>query len=580
MPDAFAVVFNDERTSDSLLKLKGIDFSVPDPSTKISDQNIGINIDNGHDYHASSEEEFTVDDEGTDDADDDEAGITTPSLPLTEAKLKGQSHINIPRESTLNKKPSKNENIDTFDEAMASDSDEDKFGCVEENSVGRRGNTSIEIMGMSHVKDWRQRATSVDNRNGISSKKAEKMHDFSSSSSSSFSVDSNDDEEEEEKGTPEEPMKMRDPTHPSTATFSDDDNDDEEEYRRRGVMEQKPKVLLSQFNAVASKTKKRNIVSKRNGNNNSNSNSKSSNSNSNSNSRYNKGNRNMTPKGNKNVSTSQGKQKLNGKQDDKSRRLPKQTLKTDNTSQRKQKLYGKQEKSRRLPKQTFKTDSTKQKLNRKQEKSRRVTIDWTEKERKSYVESRQSNIQDDDDDDDDSSCWDNDFDNLSIDSVVPFDDQYENNDDDNANFIFASSDEENEIPSVPNAKKRTTVEKSIEGVVQENKIEKSNLDSNALSSRDEINVAAEVEEGTNPTHLNVGHRLLRNAPRASRPYFRLGVSLVCAGLVLLFPLVRDPCRFRHLELRARKKSLPPPVLFQNHLQKANSAFSHGHGVTM
>ncbi|OEU09248.1 hypothetical protein FRACYDRAFT_220594 [Fragilariopsis cylindrus CCMP1102] len=211
----------------------------------------------------------------------------------------------------------------------------------------------------------------------------------------------------------------------------------------------------------------------------------------------------MTPKGNKNVSTSQGKQKLNRKQDDKSRRLPKQTLKTDSTSQRKQKLDGKQE------------NQIKQKLNRKQEKSRRVTIDWTEKERKSY----------------------------------------------------------NEIPFVPNTKKRTTVEKSNEGVVQENKIEKSNLDN-------EINVAAEVEEGTNPTHLNVGHRLLRNAPRASRPYFRLGVSLVCAGLVLLFPLVRDPCRFRHLELRARKKSLPPPVLFQNHLQKANSAFSHGHGVTM
>jgi hypothetical protein len=542
---AFAVAFNDEGTSESLLKLKCIDSLVADPSTKISDRNIGINKDNGHDCHASSEEEFTVDDEGKDDDDEEEEeGITTPSLPLTEAKLKGQSHINILRESTLSKKPLKNENIDTFDEAMASDSDEDKFGCEEETSVGRRGNVSMEIMEMSHVKDWRQRAASVDNRNGLSSKKPEKMHDFSSSSSSSFSVDNNDGEGEE--GTPEEPMKVRDPT---PETFSDDDND--EEYRRRYIMEQKPKVLLSQFNAVASETKKRNIVSKRNGNNN------NSSSSSNSNSRYNKGNRTMTPKGNNNVSTSQRKQKLSGKQDDKSRRVPKQTLKTGNTSQIKQKLNG------------------------KQDKSRRVTLDWTEKERKSYVVRRQNNIQDDDDDDDDdSSCWDNDFDNLSIDSVVPFNDQYENNDDDNVNFIFASSDEENEIPSVPNTKKKVDVEKSFEGVVQQNKIQKSNLDSNALSSRDGNNVAVEEEEGTNPTHLNVGHRLLRNAPRTSRPYFRLGVSLVCAGLVLLFPLVRDPCRFRQLELRARKKSLPPPVLFQNHLRKANSAFSNGHGITM
>lgn len=265
----------------------------------------------------------------------------------------------------------------------------------------------------------------------------------------------------------------------------------------------------------------------------------------------------MTYKGNKNGSTNQRKEKLNGKQDGKSRRVPKQTLKTGNTSQRKQKLNG------------------------KQDKSRRVTLDGAEKERKSYVERRQNKIQNADDDDDDSSCWDNDFDNLSIDSIVPFDDQYENNNDDNANFIIASSDEENEIPSVPNMKKRVTVEKSIEGVVQQNKIRKSNLDSNALSSRNENNVPIEEVEGTNPTHLNAGRRLLRNAPRTNRPYFRLGVSLVCSGLVLLLPLVRDPCRFRHLELRARKKSLPPPVLFQNHLKKANSIFfPNGHGITM
>ncbi|MGK3741261.1 MAG: hypothetical protein ACI90V_008111 [Bacillariaceae sp.] len=551
--NAFAVVFNDERTSDSLLKLKGSDYLVANPSTKISDRITGINKDNGHDYHASSEEEFTVDDEGKgDDDDDEEEDIITPSSPLTEAKLKGQYHMNSPRKPTLKKKPSKKKNIDTIDEAMTSDSDEDEFGGVEETSVGRRGTiTSVEIVGMSHVKDWRQKAASVDNRNGLSSKKSKNMHDLSSSSSSSFSVDSNDDEEEE-KGTPKEPMKMRPPTPSSAATFSGDDNDEEEEYRRRYIMEQKPKVLLSQFNSVASETEKRNVVSERNGNNNNN-----SNSNSNSSSRYNKGIRTMTYKGNKNGSTNQRKEKLNGKQDGKSRRVPKQTLKTGNTSQRKQKLNG------------------------KQDKSRRVTLDGAEKERKSYVERRQNKIQNADDDDDDSSCWDNDFDNLSIDSIVPFDDQYENNDDDNANFIIASSDEENEIPSVPNMKKRVTVEKSIEGVVQQNKIRKSNLDSNALSSRNENNVPIEEVEGTNPTHLNAGRRLLRNAPRTNRPYFRLGVSLVCSGLVLLLPLVRDPCRFRHLELRARKKSLPPPVLFQNHLKKANSIFfPNGHGITM
>jgi hypothetical protein len=129
--------------------LKGSDYLVANPSTKISDRITGINKDNGHDYHASSEEEFTVDDEGKgDDDDDEEEDIITPSSPLTEAKLKGQYHMNSPRKPTLKKKPSKKKNIDTIDEAMTSDSDEDEFGGVEETSVGRRGTiTPMEIVG-------------------------------------------------------------------------------------------------------------------------------------------------------------------------------------------------------------------------------------------------------------------------------------------------------------------------------------------------------------------------------------------------------------------------------------------------
>lgn len=582
----FVVIFdNNEQTSDSLLN----DDDYRKTLIKGNGRSHHASHHHSTDFQKEDKEEFVVND------DEEHSRINTPhkrrpSFLRTSATLKKKSSSSKINIDTImkEKKKKKNRKMEkhSFGEAMTSDSDEDRFDCVEEASVGR--SISMDIMGMSPVLDKRQRTTTVneDNRIDLASNKPKIMQgDFSLSSSSSFSNDDghgNDQEEDEERSS-KKPKKMLDFSSfsssfssssnneeegaskklrkihgfslscSSSSSFSDDDenendNDDgeEEDHRRCDYLEeQKPKFLLDRFNSVASN----NIDRKRNNKMRPTSSSKKI--------LFDKftsdipksaliRNRTVCPKVSNNSVPKRTQKEVGSARNSKYNKgdciMLSQRHKTDNRSQKKQKLdYGLMTSVASFPKHKSN--------NRSQDQSRRVTLDGTRKERSSsYNGRRQNKIRDDDD----SSCWDNDFDDLSIESLayatgsfIRYDDDDSDSDDDDdevgncAHFITESSDEENEISSL------LTIE-------------------NRVSNENEIRPIVEKEgEYINP-HMNsqiADSRFSQNAPRTRRPSFRLDFWFAFVGLVLLFPWVRD-VRENHLaRVRERKKSLPPHVLF-------------------
>mmetsp|Transcript_32736 Transcript_32736/g.36643 ORF Transcript_32736/g.36643 Transcript_32736/m.36643 type:complete len:805 (+) Transcript_32736:1163-3577(+) len=590
---AIDVIFdNNEQTSD----LDDYSLVATDSYTNISDRKTHIKGNcrshlHSTEFQKEDKEEFVVND-------DEEVGSITLSSPLTKTTPKQHSRINTPHKhypsslrtvATFQKKSSSSKNdIDTtmnmkekkknrkmakhsFGEAMTSDSDNDRFVCVEETSFGK--SISVEIMEKSPVLDWHQKTTTTneDNRIGLASNELKKMKDnfsLSSSSTSSFSNDDGHGNNQEEERSTKKPKQMLDfssssssgdneeegaskktgnihgfslSCFSSSSFFSDDeenendnDGDEEEDHRRCDYFEyQKPKILLDRFNSVASNNMDR------------------------------KCNNKMRP-------TSSSKKTLfdkftsdvkkegsarNSKYNKEGCTLTSQMRKNDSRSQKLQMLgYDMMTSVASSPKYTS-NDLI-------QDQSRRVTLDRTRKERlMSYDECRQNKIRDDDV----SSCWDNDFDNLSIESLACV----RNNDDDSddeegncAHFITESSDEENEIPSLPAMENRVSNESDSRPTVEEEgEYTNPHLNSQLAESR------LYHLHPYLPTTLSVRQKFPfqyltpRNAPRTRRPSFRLDFWFAFVGLILLFPWVRDVNENHFDQVRERKKSLPPPVLF-------------------
>ena len=239
-----------------------------------------------------------------------------------------------------------------------------------------------------------------------------------------------------------------------------------------------------------------------------------------------------------------------------------------------------------------------------QEKSRRVTFDRPQKD---CIE-HQQNVTNDNDDS--SSCWENAFDDLSIESIeleekdrLRNDDDDDNNDDldDHTYFISESSDEENEMISTTTKKASTEKlsklavsrfyrkdprthrqNKAYETIIVSNDAGKSDTtksDGNKL----QFTVSRSYRNGP-LTHrltekaskdkqkLATVRRLYHRGPgthsssiRTIRCSLFAGAKLALLVLLLILPCFKNVDENPFIYFRERKKNLPPPILFQNHL---------------